>query len=119
MTAGHPAERLLALAGAADAIGDGGAAQVAFGDAGRGDAIARRVEHRGAVDLAEHKHRAQGMLHRVHVALVQRITHRHADGTASQIENSLKAMVLEMAALDKFESDVQGGEMWVGQYTER
>src|SRR5690606_39731475 len=53
MTAGHPAERLLALAGPADAIGDGGAAQVAFGDAGRGDTIARRVEHRSEEHTSE------------------------------------------------------------------
>ena len=111
---GDPAEGFLAFTGGADAIRDGGAGEVGLGDAGRSDAVAVHIEYRGAVDLAQHEHRAQGQFHRLHIALVQCGAHRNADGAADQFQVIFQPLFLKLAGLAQAEADTQRTEQHNG-----
>src|SRR5690606_31115978 len=119
MAATDPAEGFLPLAGAADAVGNGGAGQIALGDPRGGDAIAGGVKYRGAIDFTKDEHRAQRQLDGVHVALVQRIAHRQADRAADELQVILQALLLELIGLAQSEADAQGGEQDNGQHHEQ
>ncbi len=113
---GHPAEGLLTLPGAADTLGDGGAAQIALGNTGRGNAVTGGVKHRSAVHLAEHKHRAQRQFHCGHIPLIQGIAHRQTDGPADQLQIILQTLFLKLAGLTQPEADAQRGKQHDGQH---